>query len=275
MKKLPIEIWILISKYLNNYQDIKILLTSNLCNSSKQLETFIIPYFFYTLQLNHNNYNIPYTLSNLKGIFNSLSFQCDLQNCKFIINYLESQSNILLRFNYYNYLLNYITKIDTQNGHTYEFYPQYLTFENYDIISQTIINTTLARKLLGYKQLNLKNTKSVHILEECVYENLKTIVLYKFNRHNDNIVAYNYNEIKRVFSIYTPRFLAQILDNENILINKHIKVYNPYTKQNIQISSKEYIYLMRTLYNYNKELYHKYSDYIEIKRMKLYLLYFK
>ena len=100
-------------------------------------------------------------------------------NIDFLNNDIVLYRNIAMDYYYYLYANKVIIKFD-------------------DLFKMSRVATTLCslKKLFGYKVLNLETTMLMPCCSDCWFDILNYLTTYRFNRKYDDLLCYNYNEIK-------------------------------------------------------------------------------
>lgn len=219
---------------------------------STYTDIILIFIFYNLLQINlfHNVRNAKYNVLFLDSFFQKNQYSLNLYN---------------IIYKYCSFLLfNHITlHLDIQH-----------------IISKYITSIHYIKKLFCSKQLDLSITKIVSCCADLDVVNLKNIVIYKYNMYNDDLISYNYTQIKRFIKINYPHFFNLMQEFELEFINGQIIYRHPFTRNHMRLNSKSsQRFLFKLRYELNKSIgntriYNNLENYIKKKQNEYHKLYF-
>lgn len=113
-----------------------------------------------------------------------------------------------------------------------------LNLEHIYIISKNIITLEFIQRILAYRPLELFKTKFIdNCDDEKTDKLLEEIISIKFNRSIDEIINYNYSQIKSMIKRNNCNVFNKILSKELEIINRHIYIRNPYTNLKLKLNS--------------------------------------
>lgn len=128
----------------------------------------------------------------------------------------------------------------------------------YDI-SPYIINIYSLKKIFSYRILDLSKTNLLFCcnLDNCVINNIYNICDTKHSYYNDDLISYNYNEVKNFLYNNCIEYYNILIYRENYLLNEKIFIKNPITNRRIRVNGKRWLHLICNLKKKNKSLYNE------------------
>ena len=182
-------------------------------------------------------------------------------NINYFVPFLKTQKNIL-NDNMYNVKLNYYEYVIYAIHYNWLF--QNLTFGDIFYISKYIVNLTMLKNLMAFERLDLTFTKFELCCVSCSSLDILEICKFKKYYYKNDLVNYNYNQIKLLLRRENPLYYGMMINKELELVNRLIHVRNPITNKRIHIDGVVYKKMMRIIFKtcYNNAFY--LDDYISI-----------
>lgn len=126
-----------------------------------------------------------------------------------------------------------------------------LTLNELRCISMYVVDLRVLRKMFTFTALNLENVFFCPFgdaLGEPTSETIAYFVDIRYKYSNDDVICHNYNEIKTFLSKWCPNYFTMIHQCELGLINRYIKVLDPFTNRKIRYTGQEFQTLIRRIY---------------------------
>jgi hypothetical protein len=114
-------------------------------------------------------------------------------------------------------------------------------------VSRYCITLGMFKKLMGVRILDLTKSKLLVIPSEqgCIED----IVISKAQLCEDDLVSFNYNQLKVLLEAQCFPCYRELVYKENIEVAKHIYIRNPLTKVNIKYGSIKYKSMLKRMVN--------------------------
>ena len=182
-------------------------------------------------------------------------------NINYFVPFLKNQTDILtdkmydIKLKYYEYVIHAVH---------YNWVLQNLTFSDMFYISKYIANISMLKHLMIFQKLDLKFTKFEICCISCNSIDLLEICKIKKQYYKNDLVNYNYNQIKLLLRRENPLYYGMMVNKELQLVNELIYVRNPITNKPIRIDGFIYSRMMRVIFktSCNNDVYM--SDYLSI-----------
>lgn len=188
----------------------------------------------------------------------------NVQNVNYNVKLLESfsASSLYIIRRYGNFLLsnNIPMRIDT-----------------YTRLSRFIVTVPILKKLFGIRELDLDQTILLKCSSECISLNLCDIVVFKYNRYNDNFLRRNYRKIKTFLQKHNPDYADMMETYETTIINRHITFYDPITFDRYRLNENvahDYLHRLRYELPSARHICRSLENYIYKKQRRLRRKYF-
>lgn len=219
-------------------------------------------YLIYGTLTNYTNKTELFTYYNLIRycVFGDLS---DIEN---FVEYLHNL-NIWFKYNfspYYKLTIRYFYFLLSEYN--------FLHLDTLDVISKYVITTSSIRRLIQVKPLDFKKTticKDLDNDDEFV-NNLYYISIIKFYCTKNDTVSYNYTQFKKLCYNKCKWYFLILEKNEKSIIDKIIKISDPFSNKKMRLHSTNYKNLIKYLKQENMyNVLHKIDSYIKTKRKNL------
>lgn len=155
------------------------------------------------------------------------------------INSLFSTTKIYKQSKYIDFSHKYFTKLLNSSN--------YISFDNIYNTSKYIICNCALKKLMGYKLLDLKQTKLIECNKCESSKNLNEIVLYKRSYTEDDLIGYNYEQYKNLLKRENKHLYNYIKKVETNIVNSYIYITSPVTNKKINILCYSYKLILSKL----------------------------
>jgi len=201
---------------------------------------------FYVLHNNIENYSNHLELLVLYNFIQIETLQ-NTYNFKYMFDFLESINNSSyydIKMKYYNYILY---TIHTNNVP--------FTFDQMHKMSYYVTSIPIIKKILGYRVLDLSNTRLNLCCYDCNEYNLYEICNFKRIFWNDDLVSHNYIQLKELLKRENMYYYTILINRENYIINDMIYVKNPITNRRVRLNGYIFHYLMK-YFEENMVTYH-------------------
>jgi len=180
-------------------------------------------------------------------------------NVNYFVPFFKTHSNILKDV-MYNAKMNYYEYVTYAIHYNWLF--QNLTFGDIFYISKYIANISMLKNLIIFQKLDLTFTKFELCCVSCSSIDLLEICKIKKQYYNNDLVNYNYNQIKLLLRRENPLYYGMMINKELELVNEIIHVINPITNKRIRIHGIVYKKMMHIIF---KTCYkNDFKDYISI-----------
>jgi hypothetical protein len=197
--------------------------------------------------LDNNIQNIehyPYKLE-LILLYNYIQICNNNSNIDYFVSFLKTQ-NDMLKDNMYNVKLKYYEYVIYAIHYNWVLHN--LTFSDVFYISKYIVNVSMLKMLMTFKNLDLKFTKFEICCISCNSIDLLNICEIKKQYYKNDLVNYNYNQIKSLLRRENPLYYGMMINKELQLVNELIYVNNPITNKRICIGGNVYPRMMRVIF---------------------------
>lgn len=156
----------------------------------------------------------------------------------------------------------------------------YLRLDTLHELSEYITTIPLLCRLVGVKQLSLERAQLLECCEFCYNADLTSLVVYRYNRQDDDLLGYNYNQIKQFLKRMCPSKYAVIHQYELTLINRLITYTNPMTSKRLRLGTRasnrfmHHLLFETTHSPMHRQVYHSLYSYIIRRQHQLLQQYF-
>lgn len=144
----------------------------------------------------------------------------------------DSQYVQFMRFTYYTGLLKMHCPYDENVNRNY------ISISMLHEVSTHVVTVSTLSKLFAIKILDLGKASLVPCCDFCYNNDLGNIVLYKFNRPQDELLSYNYLQIKNFFRNCNQSLYHSMCEYELVLINKMITYINPFNGRRLRVNNR-------------------------------------
>ncbi len=212
-----------------------------------------------------NIYNNKFTKYHINTL-NLIIIQCFINIVYFPNNVqINSVFNFLKNFNkksnFYKFqdiIINYYIYV-LQSVHD-----DIVIYDKFKIIydmSSHIINIYSLKKIFSYKLLDLSKTRLLFCcnLEHCIVDNINSICDTKYAYYNDDLISYNYIEVKTFLYKNCIEYYNVLICRENYLLNEKLFIKHPITNRRMRVNGKRWMNYISYLKKSNK---HVYNDFI-------------
>lgn len=177
--------------------------------------------------LTNGIYNYPNQIDiYLLYLYLYLWFETPLSNKEYYISFLNNSKDknftIGLRDNYYR-------RLHSSLG---------LTIDNSYNMSKHVVTIPALIKLAGIKAMDLNKAELFECCPICINTDISNLVLFKFNRENDDLLSYNYTHIKQFLKKKNINIYKKFLQEELYIINNLINYTDPFTHKNTWLNSR-------------------------------------
>lgn len=148
------------------------------------------------------------------------------------------------------------------------------------LISGYVCNLSLIKKLYGLTIMNLKHSYLILSNSESIYDDLNEIVTLKTNLPSDDLLSYNYLQIKPFLEKQNIDLSYYLKELELTFINKKIVYRDPFVGNHIRLTSRaSQILLYRLKYEMPqvdniRKIQQRLDRYIEKRQNELLICYF-
>jgi hypothetical protein len=211
----------------------------------------VVLYIFLHIEIYQNVYNMDYFLEFLRNLNKNQdsSLYPKLENYKYY--------NVCIK--YYTHCLNIILDDNILINNS---------FEKLYEISKYVTNVPILKKLLGYKLLDI-NPEFCHLFLccfECIPTNLQEICTMKMSFWKDDLISYNYLQIKNLLKIKCPLYYNILLEKETYEINEIIQIKNPYTNRRMRVNGSLFKRFIKFIYESNPHYHNRIVKFIYNKQ---------